>query len=58
VRYERTPDFESGTIDHSATSPVTLIRFESKGAHNTGHSAKLQQRDARIEAIYSVCPAN
>jgi len=37
---------------------VTLIRFESKGAHNTGHSAKLQQRDARIEAIYSVCPAN
>ena len=22
VRYSRTPDFESGTFDHSATSPI------------------------------------
>jgi hypothetical protein len=28
VRHNRTPDFESGAFDHSATSP----RFDSRGA--------------------------
>jgi len=37
---------------------VTLIRFESKGAHDTGRDAKLQQRGARIEAFQSFCPAS
>jgi hypothetical protein len=27
VRGYRTPDFESGTFDHSATSPELVLRF-------------------------------
>src|SRR5690606_2539440 len=42
----RTPDFESGTFDHSATSPQSNSRHEREGAHDTQPSARAQASGA------------
>src|SRR6478735_3762268 len=48
VRYERTPDFESGTIDHSATSPARPRRDYRRPG--TAATRRLRSNPSEIDA--------
>ena len=51
----RTPDFESGTFDHSATSPDSVVSHRCERPHYTDSLANLASNAVQLILMMATC---
>jgi hypothetical protein len=51
----RTPDFESGTFDHSATSPDSVVSHRCERPHYTDSLANLASNAVQLILMTATC---